>query len=228
MTNLERLYNRAVRSLLGVRNNTPISLCLIESGLETFGHEVTIRRKNFVTKKMQEIDLDEPFQCIFDLCRRENTPGYRFLNACMNTDLEETSLSGIKNFIVNKPENATKYWTYKEKMNKPLESHKVYSEKEYVPDYLRLAFTRLRTISHDLRIETGRWSRTPRELRVCSCSPVTIQNEKHVLIQCPLSQQLRQKYASLNFTNMEALMSEDNHLIDLCKFVYDVLKLYRQ
>ena len=111
----------------------------------------------------------------------------------MHNDVEETSLSGIKNFIVNKPDNATKYWTYKHKLNKSLENHKVYSEKEYVPDYLRLAFTRLRTMSHDLRIETGRWSRTPRDLRVCPCSPVSIQDEEHVLIRCPLSQQVCQK-----------------------------------
>ena len=83
-------------------------------------------------------------------------------------------------------------------------------------------------MSHDLRIETGRWSRTPRDLRVCPCSPVSIQDEEHVLILCPLPQQVRQKYASLNFMSIEELMSEDNHLIDLCKFVYDVLKLYRQ
>ena len=228
VTSLERLYNRAVRCLLGVRNNTPIFLCLVEAGLETFIHEVNVRRKNFLTKKMQQIDLDEPFHYIFDLCRGEYTPGYRFLSSCITNDLEETSLSGIKNAILNKPEYATKYWTYKHALNKPLAVHKVYSEKEYVPDYLRLAFTRLRTMSHDLRIETGRWSRTPRESRVCTCNPSRVQNEEHVLTECPLSLQIRRKYTCLNFTNMETLMTEDQYLIDLCKFIYEVLKLYKQ
>ena len=171
----------------------------MESGLETFVHEVSVRRKNFLTKKMQEINIDEPFHYIFDICRRENTPGYRFLNSCIMNDVESTSLNEIRTFIQNKPLSATKYCTYKNILNTPLEVHKVYSDKEFIPDYLRIAFTRLRTMSHDLRIETGRWSRTPRELRVCRCSPIAVQSEVHVIIECPLSQQVRQKFDMLNF-----------------------------
>ena len=83
-------------------------------------------------------------------------------------------------------------------------------------------------MSHDLRIETGRWSRTPTELRVCRCSPMTVQNEEHVLIECPLAQQVRRKYEILNFTSMELLMNDEDHLIDVCKFIYEVLTLYRE
>ena len=81
-------------------------------------------------------------------------------------------------------------------------------------------------MSHNLRVETGRWSRTPRELRVCHCSPVVVQDEEHVLIKCPLSQSKRQKFTSLNFTSMESLMSEENHVVDLCMFIYEVISLY--
>ena len=228
ITSVEKLYNRAIKCLLGVRNNTPVSLCLMESGLETFVHEVSVRRKNFLTKKMQEINIDEPFHYIFDICRRENTPGYRFLNSCIMNDVESTSLNEIRTFIQNKPLSATKYCTYKNILNTSLEVHKVYSDKEFIPDYLRIAFTRLRTMSHDLRIETGRWSRTPRELRVCRCSPIAVQSEVHVLIECPLSQQVRQKFDMLNFTSIESLINDEEHLIDLCKFTYEVFKLYRE
>ena len=84
----------------------------------------------------------------------------------------------------------------------------------------------LRVMSHDLRIETGRWSRTPRELRVCSCDSQAVQNETHVLIECPRSRSVRQKFRDLNYSNIESIFEEENHLLDLCQYIYEVLKLY--
>lgn len=223
---VERQYNQAVRCLLGVRNNTPLTLCFVESGLEDFTHEVNIRRKGFLSKKMQNIDIDEPFHYIYDLCRRENTPGYRFLHSDMTTDLEGSSLDMMRDKIRDKPLTATKYCTYRENLNGMLLTHKVYSEKMYIPDYLRIAFTRLRIMSHDLRIETGRWSRTPRVLRVCSCNLHSIQSENHVLIDCPISRPKRQKFRNLDFSDLESLFSEENNLLQLCQYVFEVLKLY--
>ena len=40
-------------------------------------------------------------------------------------------------------------------------------EDRLVPEYNRKAFTRLRLSSHKLKIETGRWSRIPKEARRC-------------------------------------------------------------
>ena len=69
--------------------------------------------------------------------------------------------------------------TYKE-MNPLLSCHQLYRQKStYIPDSLRINFTRLRLSSHKLRVETGRWSHTPREKRICSCG--SFQDEKHVL-----------------------------------------------
>ncbi|MPC81897.1 hypothetical protein E2C01_076536 [Portunus trituberculatus] len=48
-------------------------------------------------------------------------------------------------------------------------------------------------MSHDLKIETGHWSRTPRDLRVCPCDGQTTQTEHHVLVECALTRQTRQK-----------------------------------
>ena len=52
-----------------------------------------------------------------------------------------------------------------------------------MPDYLRITFTRFRLSSHRLRIEVGRWSRTPRDQRLCFCG-TGVQDEFH-LFQCP-------------------------------------------
>ena len=72
---------------------------------------------------------------------------------------------------------------------------------EVVDDYLRIAFTRFRTSSHRLRVETGRWSRLPRERRLCKCG-AGIQTEQHVLIDCELAEPIEEKYGfSINCFN---------------------------
>ena len=47
-----------------------------------------------------------------------------------------------------------------------------------VPEWQRIAFTRFRLSSHRLRIETGRWSRLPREQILCDCGANEPQDEK--------------------------------------------------
>ena len=41
-----------------------------------------------------------------------------------------------------------------------------------VPEFSSIAFSRIRTSSHSLRIETGRWARLPRKLRTCPCGDI--------------------------------------------------------
>ena len=53
-----------------------------------------------------------------------------------------------------------------------------------IPDYLRINFTRYRLSSHRLRVEIGRWSRTPHDQRTCLCS-TGVQDEIHIF-DCPL------------------------------------------
>ena len=74
--------------------------------------------------------------------------------------------------------------TYKH-LNPDLSVHKCYQRSAvYVPDNLRIIFTRIRLSSHRLKIETGRWSQTPRYRRLCPCG--CIQDEEHIL-SCQLN-----------------------------------------
>ena len=58
--------------------------------------------------------------------------------------------------------------------------HHLYTQsQQYIPDNLRISFTRLRLSSHRLRIELGRWSNTPRDARLCNCG--SVQDEEHIL-----------------------------------------------
>ena len=120
---------------------------------------------------------------------------------------------------MNKPVTATKYHTYKTELNPDLSLHEVYSSRDYVPDYVRQAFTRIRLMSHNLKIEKGRWSRIPREQRLCSCNTDSIQTESHVLLECSLSQDTRQRYPVLNFHSLSQLFGDTNNIEKLCTYI---------
>ena len=61
-------------------------------------------------------------------------------------------------------------------MNPTLSVSQVYSDNS-IPEYCRCACTKVRLqSSHNLRIETGRWSRLPREHRTCECELYKLKN----------------------------------------------------
>ena len=107
-------------------------------------------------------------------------------------------------------------------MNSSLHVHGVYSDNavQYVPDYMRQSFARLRLSAHRLRIETGRWTRTPREVRVCQCDLHEIQDERHVMFVCPYSAHIRNEYGIAN-SDWEHLFAYDVKL--LCKIAHKIL-----
>ena len=105
-------------------------------------------------------------------------------------------------------------------LNPNLESSPVYKDlKLSIPEHHRISYTRIRLGSHRLKIETGRWSRIPRERRVCECGEV--QDEIHVLVSCPLLENLRRAHPDLNFDSVVALFSQENVYL-LCKYIYDI------
>ena len=102
----------------------------------------------------------------------------------------------------------------------------IYRTNIFIPDYLHVSFSRIRLISHSLKIETGRWSRIPRERRVCQCDNTQLQTEAHVLISCPLTQNIRHSYSMLNFSDIINLLSEESHIHQLCAYIHEVLCFY--
>ena len=227
---LERQYNTMIKCLLGVRKNTSTNLCMIEVRILPFNEIVEKRRLNFLKSKLSNIDLDEPFHAIYDLCKDANTPGYRLLKKTLDMQPVIDPFEKIANMITEKVynTNVTKFSTYLSDLNPNMSVHPVYETKKYIPDYQRMSFTRLRLMSHNLRIEKGRWSRTPTELRVCQCDSTSIQTERHALLECPLTADLRVKFCILNFRSMSDLLGETENLAILCNFVYEVLRKFDQ
>ena len=62
-----------------------------------------------------------------------------------------------------------------------------------LPPKQRVLYARLRSGTHQLRIETGRWRKEPEEERVCKvCITGSVESEAHFLLDCYVYNRLRQ------------------------------------
>ena len=68
----------------------------------------------------------------------------------------------------------------------------IYWRRKEIKEFDRVAVTRIRLSSHRLAIETGRWSRLPREERKCTCGE--IQTERHIVNECVRTSDVRMVY----------------------------------
>ena len=184
---LEKQYNRLVKCLLGVRKNTSMNLCMIEADIPPVQHLIEKKRYKFIKRKHENIDMQQPYHFVYNLCRDANTPGFRFIERSLLWNSNENPLDNIATYVRERMAGATKLATYITELNPSMTMHQVYRTMKFIPDYKRESFTRLRLMSHSLRIEVGRWSRTPTDQRVCQCDGQQVQTEQHVMIHCPLS-----------------------------------------
>ena len=110
-----------------------------------------------------------------------------------DSGLENTAARKLQENIHLKT-NSSKRTTYL-LMNPLLKAPTIYKN-ENIPEYKRFYYTRLRLSSHNLKIETGRWTRTPRNRAYVLCRE-DIQTEQHVLLNCSVTQELREEYMEI-------------------------------
>jgi hypothetical protein len=218
---MDSIYMSAIKALLCVKVSTPNICCLAELGLPPLHIVVKQKQSNFLRKIMSErSDLsDDPLMFCIELTRSGNPRMSRYIESVIcQEDFVLAATQSINNDIC--ASQKTKCLSY-HTVNPHITVHDVYKGELLIPERFRIAFTRLRLSSHRLRIETGRWSRLARDRRLCVCGHV--QDEKHVVEQCPLTQQLRVEYGRpVNFPDffMYAKNVED------FKYLHDVLKVY--
>ena len=179
---MEKYYHTTIKLLLGVGISTPNITCKLEAGMPSLVDFIKHRRVSFISKFMSNMS-DEALAQILKLCEAVDTPDYKFIKRARDY-VDSAVKDGTENLKRQCEEmicNSSKMFTYVS-INPTLECHSIYGQKCYVSDHYRHAFSRFRLSSHNLKIETGRWSRTPRESRVCSCG--SVQDESHVLFTC--------------------------------------------
>ena len=107
----------------------------------------------------------------------------------------------------------------------------------YIPQRLRSSLAKLRIGSHDLEIECGRHQNIPVKERLCklcySLNRICIEDEHHVLLQCPFYDELRDLYLNLGnepktvYTFVKLMSMQNDQLINLASFAANMFKLRR-
>ena len=219
---LNSLYISAIKMVLGVRVSTPSDVVLLEIGysrLQSLIKEKQFRFFNKLISSRLHMD-DDPFMHLLNVGRINGAPSARYIDSILS--FTTSSFTAYDREVLKsqvRSETGSKFINYCE-LNPELSRHEIYDCSDVV-EYHRTAFTRFRTGSHRLEIETGRWSRTPKEGRLCSCDDSSIQDEKHMIESCSLLAEMRQSLANVNFA-VESFF--DGDCAAIAAFIYKALK----
>lgn len=221
---VKSMYFTAIKNLLGVRRTTANDLCLLELGMPSIDGYVKNSQYRFLKRLIEtranETDFD-PFMYVYNLCLRDNTACAKYISKLLAQDgnFITKDMDNIRSRV--RDSNRSKFLSYKD-MNPNLNVNCFYLNQS-VNELDRINASRIRLSSHNLAIETGRWSRVLRENRLCKCG--NVQTESHVLIDCTHTEHLRLTYSNLEFRDVGTLF--DSRDIDVCKYASKCLKVFK-
>ena len=207
-----------MKNMLSVRVTAYTDLVYIEAGVNSATTYVYRRQHSFLKKLMACPSFSNSYVgWAISKAIEARSPMGRAICHLMNIPQPDDShlVAAVRT------SDTTRRKQYSE-TNPSLGRHPMYSSNS-LPEFARIAVTRLRTGSHFLRVETGRWSRLDLKDRVCSCDNTSIQDERHVLLTCILTADIRDSYPELNtYQSLNSLFQHDNvHAVAM--FCYNVL-----
>lgn len=221
-TCMNTIYMKAIKLVLGVRESTPNAICLLEMGVPSLYARIQERQYDFFKKVLRNRNNEEedPLMFAINLNRERTTKLYQLISRLQNSntsfiaaDIEQRK-QDMRNSTKSKDQA---YYS----MNPDLSVHTFYNCENSIPEYQRIAFTRIRCVSHNLAIERGRWARVPREERLCLCG--SVQTEEHVLIHCNLVNNLRTTF-SITETNANDIFKNPN----VAEFIQKMLIFFEE
>ena len=212
----ETVYSSTLKQMLGVRQTTCTDVVLIETGLSGAKAEIAQRQSNFLQKLIRRPGY--PGSYIENIIRKaidKRTAAGMVIKQFLdqpNQDWRSNSLMRLKEKI--RCSSSSKRMTYM-CINDELCVSQIYYSGT-IDEVKRISFTRMRTSSHRLAIETGRWARLPRDRRLCPCG--SVQTEEHVLLDCPLTSELRKNH----FSNLPELFKNFVYAANLCNDIFSI------
>ena len=173
-----------IKAALDVRPSTPNSIVLVESGLLPIKAIVYARQWQFYKRFMDDLNgirLD----MMNNLLRQPSSYVKHYENLVSTYHSKEEIYSSFRlqnEEIVKSNANNSRYkFQIYMDINPDLKPSPYINSCNPVAKYI----TRLRLGSHLLPIETGRWTRTPRNERICrNCN--VLGDERHYLYDCSL------------------------------------------
>ena len=135
---------------------------------------------------------DDPFNIALGIAQESRCPAARYISS-LETFNPDDETAAMLNRV--RQSTRTKFMTYVQSMNPLLTVHDMYLSLDAKETH-RLTATRVRLSSHNLAIERGRWSRQPRDQRLCTCGAV--QDEVHVSAYCQSTQHIRTSHQQIS------------------------------
>ncbi len=222
-----KLYNWAIKELLGVRKTTANLVCYAELGYPSLPDLIMYRQHKFYHNVWsQRRDLtDDPLSFAIKTAITLNTPAGKLVSRMTRDNIPHMStlVRNVHDAIAGS--HTSRCIIYKT-INPRYVTHSIYSERHTINDRHRISFTRFRVSGHSLAIETGRWNRRgrgrlPVEERLCECG--NVQSEQHVLETCPRTQRIRDMYG---FSTLHQVFSVFTNSV-MCRIIHEILNTYQ-
>ena len=220
--NLEKFHTSVLKRLLGVHKKTTNIALLLETGrhpitlsahvqaIKYFFRLCSTKKQTllniyyqkekgslpytdnfikYITNKLDKIGMTNVWREQL-IQNKDFSKDYKLMQN-IKTRLKDISSQQIINTLEANPGKLT--FLKQTKMTHNLETYLLINNFEN-----RRAITKLRTSSHKLKIETGRWNKIPRDQRICqNCFLNKIEDENHLIFECQMYETERK-----NFYNM--------------------------
>ena len=230
---LEKLHLSACKYALGVKSSTTTDAVYAELGRYSV---VSLRHVNILKflSRLSNLDEDRYASKAFNMLIADADNGYknwvttaRSLSNLYNihiSDNKDTIKSKVKQHFQSMIRNSLDQHISEDKKLKTFATFKSGFRFEpyldILQDYpIRSNFAKLRLSAHNLQIEIGRYSNTPRSERFCAfCKSnqiYTVEDEKHFMLACPISSEERENMLNIIFTKFPStrLLDENNLFI---------------
>ena len=183
---LETTYMKLLRSCFSVRSNVPNYILLIESGFLPVKTIVLLRQYNFYKRFRKSIEAGSRRDKMMQMLLGKKTSYLQHYEELVTkyatgNDIITESLNQIKQKIYRLADAGHYKYQIYVKINPDLTPSPFLS----IVHPLAIDVIKFRLGSHFLPIETGRWSRKPRNERICTNCGV-LGDEDHVLYHCTL------------------------------------------
>ena len=211
------LERKLLKTILQVKPSTPNAMVYTELGRCDLITRIKIRQKKFYEKCKNLTKEESVIADILELCKDLEIIKYY---EEIENDLDVQSRDQMKEDI----QKATTTLCQKYNELTDLENvDAVYNR--FLREDKRIQITKWRLSSHDLHIETGRYTSpiTPRNERICKRCPTSVEDENHVLFQCPLYDTVRMRNSDLflRLSTVHAMLNPKS--IEDASLVGDVL-----
>ena len=209
---IEKIQKRLITNKFKIKSAVPYDILLSETGAAPIEAIAMVRVIRYL-KKIEQMEEGRWPKVVFSdrLCKRkktwmrQNNKWFSKWGICLS--MCPTKSKEIKTFVMDKFHKRTwekelgrKKKYYIEEFN-PTHNHQ---QKAYIGANIswrsKILIAQLRTNSHQLRCETGRWKRPKErwEERVCIlCSSGKVETEKHFILECEAFKDSRENYAGI-------------------------------